>query len=287
MIDEIKKAREAMRTAEESLYASQNRLRTKQSALSNANRLGKDGIDRAATLQKEIADLNEQIERGKSGLKVIKDNVADLVGEFVLPETPRQLIAKLDDSLPFLMFPVRIETRFMNSGNVRELWVRVYPDDIAVHTHEKELSRDDADSGVEYWIQRTLAASLDNQEEREQQEAERILESRRAVVDEGFRAQDPNRDDQRAGQRAHPAGEHGQRADPECPEQNRRREEELSRDEVRRRDHQKPERMGKGLNPLVGIEVGSVSVDEIPHHPKGDVGVVAKPVVGEEDVGEQ
>ncbi|MCI0628706.1 MAG: hypothetical protein L0387_44835 [Acidobacteria bacterium] len=170
MIDEIKKAREAMRTAEESLYASQNRLRTKQSALNNANRLGKDGIDTAATLQREIAELNEQIERGKSGLKTIKDNVADLVGEFVLPETPRQLIAKLDDSLPFLMFPVRIETRFMGTGNVRELWVRVYPDDIAVHTHEKELSRDDADSGVEYWIQRTLAASLDNQEEREQPE---------------------------------------------------------------------------------------------------------------------
>ena len=170
MIDEIKKAREAMRTAEETLYASQNRLRTKQTALINANRLGKDGIDRAATLEKEIAELNEQIERGKSGLKVIKDNVADLVGEFVLPETPRQLIAKLDDSLPFLMFPVRIETRFMSGGNLRELWVRVYPDDIAVHTHEKELSRDDADSGVEYWIQRTLAASIDNQEEREQQE---------------------------------------------------------------------------------------------------------------------
>ncbi len=170
MIDEIKKAREAMRTAEDSLYSSQNRLRTKQSALINANRLGKEGNDRAAILQREITELNEEIERGKSGLKIIKDNVADLVGEFVLPETPRQLIARLDDSLPFLMFPVRIETRFMGTGNGRELWVRVYPDDIAVHTHEKELSRDDADSGVEYWIQRTIAASFENQEEREQHE---------------------------------------------------------------------------------------------------------------------
>ena len=116
MIDEIKKAREAMRSAEESLYASQNRLRTKQSALINANRLGKEGNERAATLEREIAELNEEIDRGKSGLRIIKGNVADLVGEFVLPQTPRQLIAQLDDSLPFLMFPVRIETRFMGSG---------------------------------------------------------------------------------------------------------------------------------------------------------------------------
>ena len=52
----------------------------------------------------------------------------------------------------------------------RDLWVRVYPDDIAVHTHEKELTRDDADSGVEYWIQRTLAAAVENQTEREELE---------------------------------------------------------------------------------------------------------------------
>ena len=170
MIEEIKKAREAMRTAEESLYASQNRLRTKESALINANRLGKEGTERAATLEREIAALNDVIKTSKSDLQATRANLSDLVGTFVLPQSPRQLISQLDDSLPFLLMPVRIETRFMGSGATRELWVRVYPDDIAVHTHEKELSRDDADSGVEYWIQRTLAASVENPTEREQLE---------------------------------------------------------------------------------------------------------------------
>ena len=41
----------------------------------------------------------------------------------------------------------------------RELWVRVYPDDIAVHTHEKALTRDEADAGVEYWTTRAVAAA--------------------------------------------------------------------------------------------------------------------------------
>ena len=166
MIEEIKKAREAMQTAEESLYASQNRLRTKESALANANRLGKEGTETAATLEREIAELNNVINTSKSNLQATRANLSDLVGTFVLPQSPRQLISQLDDSLPFLLLPVRIETRFMG----RELWVRVYPDDIAVHTHEKELSRDDADSGVEYWIQRTLAASVDDPTEREQLE---------------------------------------------------------------------------------------------------------------------
>ena len=170
MIEEIKKAREELRREEDSLFAKQNRLRTKQSALTNATRLGSEGSETAATLEREIAELNEEINRDKSRLNVIKGNVADLVGEFVLPETPRQQISKLDDTLPFLMFPVRIETRFMVSGQGRELWVRVYPDDIAVHTHEKEFTRDDGDSAVEYWIQRTIAASIPNQAEREELE---------------------------------------------------------------------------------------------------------------------
>lgn len=169
MIEEIKKARTAMRTAEEGLYAKQNRLRTKQSALRNASRLGEEGRATAATLQREIDALSEEINEGKSRLNVLKGNVADLVGEFVLPETPRQQISRLADTLPFLMFPLRIETRFMGgpSASGRELWVRVYPDDIAVHTHEKEFTRDDGDSAVEYWIQRTIAASVEDQTERE------------------------------------------------------------------------------------------------------------------------
>ena len=52
----------------------------------------------------------------------------------------------------------------------RELWVRVYPDDIAVHTHEKELTRDEADAGVEYWTARAVAATTSDSAERERLE---------------------------------------------------------------------------------------------------------------------
>lgn len=170
MIDEIKKAREAVNAVEESLYATQNRLRTRESQLINANRLGNAGARDAATLEREIAALNEQIVTSKANLQSTRGNLSDLVDRFVLPQPPRQLISQLDDTLPFLLFPVRIETRFMNVANGRELWVRVYPDDIAVHTHEKEFTRDDGDSGIEYWTQRTLAVSVEDETTREELE---------------------------------------------------------------------------------------------------------------------
>lgn len=34
-----------------------------------------------------------------------------------------------------------------------ELWVRIYPDDIAVHTHEEALTQTEADSGKAYWTE--------------------------------------------------------------------------------------------------------------------------------------
>jgi hypothetical protein len=170
MIDEIKKARLAMQAVEETLYATQNRLRTRESQLVNANRLGDAGTNNAEALKREIASLNEVINERKSALQATRGDLAELVDQFVLPQSPRELISQLDDSLPFLLLPVRVETRFMDGQAGRELWVRVYPDDIAVHTHEKEFTRDDADSGVEYWTQRKIAASSDDPDERERLE---------------------------------------------------------------------------------------------------------------------
>ena len=170
MTDEIKKAREAFRAADESLYRDQNRLRAKEAQLVNAKRLGKEGTQRADALEREIASLKDVIVRNQSNLQSLKGELSDLVRKFVLPQSPQQLASQLDDSLPCLLFPVRTETRFMGAPGSRDLWVRVYPDDIAVHTHEKELTRDEADAGVEYWTQRTIAASLQDPAEKDRRE---------------------------------------------------------------------------------------------------------------------
>lgn len=64
---------------------------------------------------------------------------------------PQQLVEKLDDAYPFLLLPVKIETKFRTSDGKTELWVRIFPDEIAVHTHEELLTEAEYGSGRAYW----------------------------------------------------------------------------------------------------------------------------------------
>ncbi|NOQ70572.1 MAG: hypothetical protein GQ574_01135 [Crocinitomix sp.] len=89
--------------------------------------------------------------------------------EISMLNDPRYLVDTFNDDTPFLLLPVRVETRYMDIKHVRrtiegdtgggfsipdkkELWVRVFPDDIAIHTHEKRLAADEENAGHVYWI---------------------------------------------------------------------------------------------------------------------------------------
>ena len=171
MTDEIRKLRGSVRAADDALFAQQNRVRTRESQLAALRRQGPAFAEQAAALERDLKLLNARVARERAGLATLTDQLGTLVGGFVLEQTPQQLVARLDDALPCVLLPLRIETRFMTGASGgRELWVRVYPDDIAVHTHEKELTRDEADTGVEYWSTRLVVASAPDPAERERLE---------------------------------------------------------------------------------------------------------------------
>ena len=57
---------------------------------------------------------------------------------------------------PLLLLPVHIQTRFIDQGTDREkgssaLWVRIYPDQIAVDSHEPGLTTQEVTDGQTYW----------------------------------------------------------------------------------------------------------------------------------------
>jgi len=167
MNDDIKKLQAAVKAAEEALYNNRNRLRAKENVLTNARRKGAAGADETAKVEGEISSLQQVIERNKGALAGAQAQLAELSAELILPKTPQQLISDLDDSIPFLLLPVRIETRFMRVDGRTELWVRVFPDDIAVFTHEKTLTREEADAGVAYWAEQYNIALLPEDEAKE------------------------------------------------------------------------------------------------------------------------
>jgi hypothetical protein len=67
------------------------------------------------------------------------------------PVTADVDVARLLASQPIVMFPVRIETRFMGGSPPTQLLVRVYPDEISVDTHESALTLDEEDAGKTYY----------------------------------------------------------------------------------------------------------------------------------------
>ena len=59
---------------------------------------------------------------------------------------------QLDAATPVLFLPVNIETRFMDGvQGSPELWLRVYPDQIAINSHEPELTDQEIADGKTYW----------------------------------------------------------------------------------------------------------------------------------------
>jgi hypothetical protein len=54
-------------------------------------------------------------------------------------------------ALPLVLLPYRIETRFMDVGQSSELWLRIYPDQIAINAHQPSLSADEITAGTTYW----------------------------------------------------------------------------------------------------------------------------------------
>lgn len=102
-------------------------------------------------LENNRNQLRAEYERLK---KEINQDVVDLqngIESIYVDPHPRSTIGGLDDGIPFLLLPVRIETRFINIGRSHELWVRIYPDDIAIHTHEELLTDQELAAGEKYW----------------------------------------------------------------------------------------------------------------------------------------
>jgi len=127
------------------------------------------------TLENQKANYNRaKSQAATASLAVIKA----IEGLYIDPH-PRAGITQLNDNIPFLLFPLRIETRFMLGGRQPELWLRIYPDDIAIHTHEKLLTSKELTGGITYWkaIFDAEKTGADNKEDMKKAAWEALVQS--------------------------------------------------------------------------------------------------------------
>jgi hypothetical protein len=81
---------------------------------------------------------------------ITNPNLPGAPGPVAVGTRPNPL--QLDAATPILLLPVNIETRFMTGANQQdELWVRIYPDQIAINSHEPELTPQEILDGTSYW----------------------------------------------------------------------------------------------------------------------------------------
>lgn len=96
-----------------------------------------------------------------AGARTTESQARDALASAIAAWAPTSLsptddMKRLPANAPFIMFPIRIETRFgMTSGAnpVPALLLRVYPDEIFLDTHEPRLTREEIDAAKTYFIE--------------------------------------------------------------------------------------------------------------------------------------
>jgi hypothetical protein len=134
------------------------------------------GPARLAELEKQAGALTQQIDRLRQETGRLKAQVGDLLGQ-LLTTDPAQQIEELNDGLPIMLFPVRLETRFhvpspsnpltrsvVGVATAPQLWIRIYPDDCQIDSFEELLTKTELDNAREFWASMWRAASVEAQE---------------------------------------------------------------------------------------------------------------------------
>lgn len=130
-----------------------------------ANADNPSATQKLAKLQIDKTEATKTLQGAESGYTSAGGLLVDRYTDFFAFSDPTQFVEQLDDALPFLLFPVRVETRFKSgAGNKPELWVRIYPDDCLIDTFEPTLSGTEITAARRYYIESWKAGGIETQE---------------------------------------------------------------------------------------------------------------------------
>lgn len=160
----LRAARDLHATAGDDLAAAAERLRRIDARATWLDRVAARGDDRYAAERESVRRARNEAETEAEGLRQRRDRIAgrlgELAGEFARFSDPREGISRLDDGVPILLMPVRLETRFAGD----ELWVRIYPDDCWVDGFDPVFTESELRDVRAYWAGIWQAGGVEDQE---------------------------------------------------------------------------------------------------------------------------
>lgn len=167
---EVSQARRRLRSVEERLHSTRSRAAARAEELQAALRRGDAEANRVGAIQQEIKQLQAKLAQDGISLAGARDVLAARIVGLAELADPSSQIEEWDDHDPILLLPIRVETRFMDGAAGRELWVRIFPDAVATHTHESDLTLEEIEDGRTYWREIALAATEPDSDARQAKE---------------------------------------------------------------------------------------------------------------------
>lgn len=170
---QLQQARQQQAEQEKNLLLAKEALKRVNAAESELNRVfdaqNEQHRARRDRIEQEKKKWGSEIQKLKDEKTGLRATVDARFAEFLFAE-PQEQVRQLSDDTPFLLFPVRIETRFKtvatrSGGQANELWVRIFPDDCVVDTFEEELSESEIKSAREFWAGMWKAGGVRAQEQ--------------------------------------------------------------------------------------------------------------------------
>jgi hypothetical protein len=165
---QLTEALRSKRDLEREIRQLRAKIRNVEEEIKRQTRIGRLSNDekRRKEFEKLCAELKEKLQE----LRELEKTIARLRGRLKDREAPFDKPQPiLSDRYPILLFPVRLETRFMPSdGAPTELWVRIYPDQVAIDSHEEELSAEEVKAGRLY-RDRDRVAEAESEEKKKEE----------------------------------------------------------------------------------------------------------------------
>jgi hypothetical protein len=146
--DQLRAARAAADDARAALLAARDELRRARADARRAERAAADGDDARAAAERRARDAETRVATAREAVTRATAAASGAVEAFAPLADPRERAIDWDDREPVLLFPLRLETRWLGG----ELLVRVFPDDCLVDSFEPDLSEREYDAVERYWI---------------------------------------------------------------------------------------------------------------------------------------
>jgi hypothetical protein len=153
--NEIASLRRQRDAALATAVAAEDRKRAIEEEIARAERSG--SRDTLGRLREALVSAGATAQRSRTAHAELRQSIAGRLDEWAR-QTPPGIVADMSDTAPFVLLPVRIETRFTRGPRGIELRVRIYPDDIAIGAPPDTPTDDERSAGEAYWRARAASA---------------------------------------------------------------------------------------------------------------------------------